>query len=347
MKSLAHLAMLLLALAALAVPQPLRAEGELRLADLGDFRLESGQVIRECRVGYRTYGTLNRDRSNAVLFPTWFAGTSKDLADLGFIGPGKLADTSRWFVVAVDAFGNGVSSSPSNSRLQPGRAFPEFTIRDMVRAQDRVLETYLGLERLHAVVGISMGGMQALQWVRSRPGFARKAVSIMGTPRAASRDVVLFDAGLRALDAAGAVGDGSAWTPDTVAGLLALIALTPDYYRRHLSEENVTQAMADAQAILAQHNLTDWARQLRAMMGHDVYAGPAASGKETAAAARTKILIVVSRNDLLVDPQPSLSFAQALMAETLVLEGECGHFSALCEGDRISKAVSAFLARKN
>ena len=347
MKKRFLLALLLILLAALAAPQALRAEGELRLADLGDFRLESGQAIRECRVGYRTWGTLNRDRSNAVLFPTWFAGTSKDLADLGFIGPGKLADTSRYFVVAVDAFGNGVSSSPSNSKKQPGRAFPSFTMRDLVRAQHQVLTTYLGLERLHAVIGISMGGMQALQWVRTRPGFARKAVSIMGTPRAASRDVALWDAGLRALDAAGAAGDGGAWTPDTLAGLMALIALTPEYYRRHLSEENVTRALADAQAILAEHNLTDWARQIGAMMGHDVYAGPAASEKETAAAMRTKLLLIVSRYDLLVDPQPSLAFAESLKADALVLEGDCGHFSALCETDRITKAVSAFLARKD
>lgn len=347
MRATIRATLLLVLLAALAAPSPLRAEGELRLADLGDFRLESGQAIRECRVGYRTWGTLNRDRSNAVLFPTWFAGTSKDLADLGFIGPGRLADTSRYFVVAVDAFGNGVSSSPSNSKKQPGRAFPEFTMRDLVRAQHQVLTSYLGLERLHAVVGISMGGMQALQWVRSRPGFARKAVSVMGTPRAASRDVVLWDAGLRALDAAGAVGDSGAWTPDTLAGLMALIALTPEYYRRHLSEESVTQALADAQAILAEHNLTDWARQIGAMMGQDVYAGPAASEKETAAAMRTRLLLIVARYDLLVDPQPSLAFAESLKADTLVLEGQCGHFSALCETERITKAVSAFLSRKD
>jgi homoserine O-acetyltransferase len=345
MHALARAALFLIAIAALAALQPLRAEGELRLADLGDFRLESGQVIRECRMGYRTFGTLNRERSNAVLFPTWFAGTSQDLVNLGLIGPGRLADTSRWFVVAVDAFGNGVSSSPSNSRTQPGRAFPEFTVRDMVRAQQEVLSKYLGLERLHAVVGISMGGMQALQWVRSRPGSAQKAVSIMGTPRIAPSDLALYNAGLRALDSASTLRDSGAWGPDTLAAVLALIALTPEYDRRRLSEADAAGALAQAEEILARQDLTDWARQIKAMMRHDIYGG--ASEKEAAGAIRAKLLLVFDRRDLLVDPGPSLALARAVKAETLVLEGDCGHFGVLCEGERITRAVAAFLARKN
>lgn len=279
-------------------------------------------------MGYRTFGALNRERSNAILFPTWFGGTSQDLVNLGLIGPGKLADTSRWFVVAVDALGNGVSSSPSNSRLQPGRSFPGFTVRDMVRAQHRVLTTYLGLERLHAVIGVSMGGMQALQWACSLPGVAQRAVSIAGTPRTATSDLALYDAGLRALDAAGALRDSEALGPDTLAALIALLALTP---------------AQDPEAVLARYDFTNLARQLKAIMGQDIYAG--AAEREAARAIRAKLLIVVSSNDILVDPGPSLALARALKSETLVLESPCGHFSILCEGETITRAVSAFLAR--
>src|SRR5512141_3382157 len=97
-------------LAADSVPQQ-------RFAALGDFRLDSDETIRDCRIGYRTAGELNAARSNAILVPSWFAGTSKGL--LGWIGPGKLYDTNKYFVIAVDAFGDGVSSSPSNSSAQP------------------------------------------------------------------------------------------------------------------------------------------------------------------------------------------------------------------------------------
>ncbi len=340
MRAYVRATLLLVLLAALAAPQPLRAEGELRLAELGDFRLESGGVIRECRVGYRTFGTLNPERANAVLFPTWFGGTSQDLVNLGLIGPGKLADTSRWFVVAVDAFGNGVSSSPSNSRQQPGRSFPAFTVRDLVRAQHEVLKTYLGLERLHAVIGISMGGMQALQWARQLPGVARRAVSIVGTPRTVPSDRALYDAGLRALDTASTLRDGEAWGPDTVAALIAVLALTP-------AKDQERNPPSDAEAVLARHDFTNLARQLGAIAGHDIYKGPAAPGKAAAGAVGAKLLIVVSSNDLLVNPEPSLALAGALKAETLVLESPCGHFSILCEGEKITKAVSTFLNRKD
>jgi hypothetical protein len=95
---------------------------ELRFAELGDFRLVSGEVIHDCRLGYRTFGKLNAEKSNAVLFPTWFTGTTENL--VGLIGPGKLVDPDEYFVILADALGNGVSSSPSNSKQQPRMRFP-------------------------------------------------------------------------------------------------------------------------------------------------------------------------------------------------------------------------------
>src|SRR6267143_6366606 len=102
---------------------------DLRFAQLGDFKVESGEVIRDCRVGYRTFGKLNDAKSNAILFPTWASGTTEQLQSN--IGVGKLVDDSKYFVVAIDALSNGVSSSPSNSNLQPRMSFPRLTIHDM------------------------------------------------------------------------------------------------------------------------------------------------------------------------------------------------------------------------
>src|SRR5258708_38656715 len=105
-------------------------------ADLGDFRLESGEVIRDCRIGYRTFGKLNAGKSNAVLFPTWFGGTTENL--LGYIAPGKLVNPDKYFVILADALGDGVSSSPSNSKQQPHMKVPAFAIRDMVNAEHQL-----------------------------------------------------------------------------------------------------------------------------------------------------------------------------------------------------------------
>jgi homoserine O-acetyltransferase len=166
------------------------AQGEQLYAELGDFRLESGEVIRDLKIGYRTFGELNAERSNAVLFPTWFTGTTGDLVEQEV--PGKLVDSSKYFVILIDAIGDGVSTSPSNSSEQPGMRFPRFTIGDMVRSQHAVLTRNLGIEHLRAVMGVSMGAMQTFQWAVSYPGFMDKAIPIAGSTRLSSYDRLLF-----------------------------------------------------------------------------------------------------------------------------------------------------------
>ena len=89
---------------------------ELKFGDLGDFKLENGAVIRDCRIAYHTSGNLNDDKSNVVLWPTWFTGSSKQLIPLA--GSDGYVDPSRYFVIFVDALGNGISSSPSNREFR-------------------------------------------------------------------------------------------------------------------------------------------------------------------------------------------------------------------------------------
>lgn len=101
---------------------------EQQFANLGDFKLESGEVLRDCRIGYRTFGQLSADKSNVILIPTWAGGTTERLA--GNVGAGLLADSTKYYVILVDALSNGVSSSPSNSTLQPRMHFPKITVRD-------------------------------------------------------------------------------------------------------------------------------------------------------------------------------------------------------------------------
>jgi homoserine O-acetyltransferase len=91
---------------------PINAQSQLQKANLGDVVLENGTELKNCQLAYRTFGTLNNDRSNAVLFPAWLGGTSEMLA--GFIGKEKFVDDTKYFVIAIDPLGNGVSTSPSN-----------------------------------------------------------------------------------------------------------------------------------------------------------------------------------------------------------------------------------------
>src|SRR3954469_5113042 len=127
-------------------------------AALGRLFLESGEAIEDFDQAYVTHGTLATDKSNAILVCASLTGNHHRLDFL--IGPGKALDPARWFVIATNPIGNGLSTSPSNSKAQRGIKFPRFSIRDMVEAQRRMLIERLGIARLHAVVGASMGGMQ-------------------------------------------------------------------------------------------------------------------------------------------------------------------------------------------
>ncbi|MEX0960039.1 MAG: alpha/beta fold hydrolase [Burkholderiales bacterium] len=151
-----------------------------QLAKLGDLLLENGDRIVDYTQSYVTHGKLNADRSNAILVCASLTGNHHRLDFL--IGPGLALDTQRFFVICTDPIGNGLSTSPSNSARQPGMRFPRFVIRDMVAAQHRLLSEELELERVAAVVGASMGGMQALQWAVSHPGFMQAIVAM--TPMA-------------------------------------------------------------------------------------------------------------------------------------------------------------------
>ncbi len=142
---------------------------------IGDLPLESGETIRDFAISYVTHGTLNADKSNAILMATAIGGNHHRIDFL--IGPGKALDTDKYFIVATDAIGNGLTTSPSNSVSQHGTAFPHFTIRDMVESQKRLLDR-LGITHLVAVAGASMGGMQALQWGVSHPGLMDALVAI-------------------------------------------------------------------------------------------------------------------------------------------------------------------------
>src|SRR5215475_1917409 len=132
------------------------ALAQQQFANIGDLKLQNGGVIRDCRVGYRTFGQLNADKSNVVVLPTWAGGTTEQLQSN--VGPGKLIDSTAYFVILIDALSNGVSSSPSNSRLQPRMKFPRFTLRDTVESQHQLLTKVLKIDHVKAIVGISMGG---------------------------------------------------------------------------------------------------------------------------------------------------------------------------------------------
>src|SRR5438876_8693508 len=168
-----------------------------QLYRIGDIKLESGEVIKDFAISYVTHGTLNARKSNAVLMVTAISGNHHRIDFL--IGPGKALDTTKYFVIATDAIGNGLTTSPSNSKAQPRMQFPKFGMRDMVESQRRLLGEKLGIDHVVAVVGPSMGGMQALQWGVSHPDFMDSLVALVPLARTPAWSAVIVEATRKAI----------------------------------------------------------------------------------------------------------------------------------------------------
>lgn len=342
MRAACLVAVLFAVLNPLHAQAPSATEGTQQYAQLGDFKLQNGQVIRDCRIGYRTFGTLNAARSNAVLFPTWFEGRSKDLADS--IGPGKLADSRKYFVIAVDALGDGVSSSPSTSRAQPRMKFPKITIGDMVNSQHELLTRVLHIQHVHAVMGISMGGIQAFQWAVAFPDFMDKLVPIVGSTRLTAYNLLYAQTVIDVIENSAGWKRGNYTAqpaPREVQELTNLLLTTPQQYNRENTREAFFAGLKHAASMDFDSN--DIIRQAEALRDFDLSAQFGGSMASAAAAVKAPMLVVVDSQDHMVNPGPALEFAHLVGAHTLILENDCGHIGPGCEAARVSESVAAFL----
>lgn len=317
---------------------------EQQFASIGDLKLQNDGVIRNCRIGYRTFGKLNSNKSNVVVFPTWAGGTTEQLQSS--IGPGRLVDSTTYFVVAIDALSNGISSSPSNSRLQPRMRFPQFTLRDTVESQHELLTKVVKVDHVKAIVGISMGGMQVFQWLVSYPDFMDKAIPIVGSPRLAPYDLLIWQAQIEALMRdrdwkGGNYSVNPARALDFAFGEL-LLTTPPDYNKRK-TREQVLADLEKARRDSKSFDANDKIRQVQAMMKLDVTREFGGSLERAAHVVKAKVFVVVSRFDHVVTPGPAIEFASLVGAKTLNLESECGHLATVCEASRVDKAIADFL----
>jgi len=327
--------------------QTAQAEGAQQFAELGDLKLQSGGVIQDFRLGYRILGELNAQKSNAVLWPSWLGGKSQDL--LQFIGPAKVVDTTVYFVVLVDAIGNGVSTSPSNSKEQPRMSFPAFSIRDMVEAEHRLATEVLHLSHLRAVMGISMGGMQTFQWIVTYPEFMDLGIPMFGSPQSTAFDKLLWTAQIDAIELDPAWNHGNPNGPLSlgfaVSEEIGQMNLTSPAYRvARTSPKEFDAYLAD----LKKHAVgdgglaSDQIRQRQAIISLDIPGEFGVTLPELTKKVRAKLLVVVSPEDHLVNPIPAQQFAAAIAAPVITLDSPCGHISLECIS--AGPTVAKFLA---
>lgn len=328
----------------------------------GDFQLENGSVIRDFNLSYVTHGKLNADKSNAILMVTAIGGNHHRIDYL--IGPGKALDTDKYFIICTDAIGNGLTTSPSNSKQQPNVSFPEFNMRDMVNSQYKLVHELFGIKKLVSVVGASMGGMQALQWAVSYPEMVTSIVPIVPLAKTPAWTTGILEM-LRQSIMTDPAYAGGKYTKPVEQGmklwsgwLSGVIVRTPAYQNQ--GESTPASAIAALKKVQdggwTRMDANDWIWQSRAYDAHDVGQTKGFNGNTDAAlkSIRARTLILAGTGDLL-NPESDARHSAKMIAgaEYVAINDKLpmGHFSAAgateAENALQNKEIKRFLKEVN
>ncbi|WP_206607777.1 alpha/beta fold hydrolase [Ferruginivarius sediminum] len=184
-----------------------------------DFELQSGDRLHEARLAYKTYGKLNRNRDNLILFPTYYTG--RITSNEPYFGEGRTLDPRDFCIVVPCLIGNGDSSSPSNALgAQAGASFPNVTVHDNVRLQRDLLEKVFGVEKIALVIGWSMGGCQAYEWAVQHPDMVERVLPFCATAKCSAHNFVFLE-GVKAALTADRTWNRGAYLEPPVNGLKA------------------------------------------------------------------------------------------------------------------------------
>ncbi|MEQ1613728.1 MAG: alpha/beta fold hydrolase [Hyphomicrobiaceae bacterium] len=214
---------------------------DYEIFNLGDLKLQRGITLPGAFLAYKTYGILNADKSNAILYPTSYGAQHTDTEWL--IGPGRVLDPIKWFIVTPNMLGNGLSSSPSNMAEPFGLGRnPVFTHWDNVHAQRRLLAEVFGVTKLALAYGWSMGGQQALHWGAIFPDQVAAICAVCTSARTSIHNKVFLE-GVRATLTADPAWQEGRFVERPVRGLRAMgrvyagWAMSQAFYREKLYEK--------------------------------------------------------------------------------------------------------------
>lgn len=185
----------------------MEASRDYEIFQLGDVQLQMGATLRGAFLAYKTYGELNADKNNAIVYPTWYSGRHADNEWL--IGEGMALDPSKYFIIVPNMLGNGLSSSPSNNPPPYDRArFPRVTFWDQVQQQHKLVTQKFGIKILPLVTGWSMGAGQTYQWAVSFPEMVQRACPFCGSSKTSEHNIVFLEGVKAALTADDAFNGG-------------------------------------------------------------------------------------------------------------------------------------------
>ena len=304
--------------------------------ELGEVTLQSGVTLPNARLAYRTYGSLDADGGNVIVMPTFYTGTHA--RNEGYLRAVPALDPSRWFIVSIDMFGNGLSSSPSNTAPPfDGPRFPEVTLHDNVACQHRLLTEVLGVKRVALVFGWSMAGCQSYQWGAQFPDMVDAILPFCASARTSPHNKVFLE-GVKAALTADATFAGGDYALPPEAGLKAFgrvyagWAYSQTFYRerlhRELGFETFEELLLDWERDHLDWDANDLLAKLRTWQLGDISANRRHGGdfERALGAIRARAILVPCTTDLYFPPEDNaIEAAHMPNAELRPFDSPWGH----------------------
>lgn len=314
--------------------------------EIPNFMVQKGGVIPVARLAYRTLGSLNAAKDNAVLVPSWYTATDDDV-EMFMVGTNRALNPEKYFIILTNLLANGRSTSPSNSPppIERGR-FPKITLHDNVRLQHTLITERLGVKSLRLVTGWSMGACQTFQWAAQYPDMVRAAAPIAGSARTASFNKVFLLSLRRAMELDPAFQDGFYERPP-IKGLKAFSAiyagwgLSEPFYRKagyaaFSAKDHEQFVQYFWEPFFQRCDANDLLSQLWTWEMGDISDNPQYGGNFEAALGAIKARTIVLPVDLdrYFPPEDSEYEARHIPnGECRVIKSEWGHMAPMNPGD--------------
>jgi len=308
--------------------------------ELGTVSLLSGEKLDSAFLIYKTYGKLNKSKDNVVVLPTFYTGSHQ--RNEGFFGVGRAIDPEKHFVVSINMFGNGFSSSPSNTPApQDGPRFPHISLWDNIACQYKLITEHLEIDRIALVTGWSMAGCQAYQWAAQYPDFVDAILPFCASAKTSTHNYVFLE-GVRAALCADQNWNNGDYDSPPVNGLKAFArvyagwAFSQTFYRDSLFQEIGYETMEDLLIDWENDHVENWdannlLAKLATWQASDISVGPLYNGnfKMALKAIRAKTILIPCTQDLYFPPEDNaIEASYILNAELRPFDSPFGHCAA-------------------
>jgi homoserine O-acetyltransferase/O-succinyltransferase len=328
-------------------------QADYQVFNVEPMQLQSGIMLRNAKVVYKTYGQLAADKSNVIVEPSWYSGTHTDMEP--HIASDKILDPSRYFIVAINMFGSGLSTSPSNA-VPPfdRKRYPKITLTDNVRIHRQLLSKVFGIQKIAVVYGFSMGGQQAYHWGALYPEQVERICVVCGSAKTSPHNFVFLE-GLKAALTADPLWQDDWFASPPLRGLRAFARIyagwgpSQEFYREGIYKSLGSPTVEDHLVAFWENHFLQWdandlLAQLWAWQNADISVNELYGGDLAKAlgSIKAKALIMPGETDLyfrVADNEGEMRYMQK--AQLRVIPSLWGHLA----GIPISQEDSAFLAK--